>query len=185
LLPFNFLSSGSKELLPILSVLDMYEFRRRSSGPEWLGQEVYGDKLYEFDELTIEEPEASVFPTTQHALVREFAALSNEDGFRPFFTITTHSPYVLTAFNTLIEAWRAGNKLGKREQVAAIIPEQYWVNENDFAAYTIRDGALVSIFERETEGKEGSGLIDGDYLDSVSDQLGSEFEKLLDIAYAE
>ncbi|MGD0903277.1 MAG: hypothetical protein ABR924_10095, partial [Terracidiphilus sp.] len=96
----------------------------------------------------------------------------------------THSPYIFTAFNTLIQAWRAGNKQGKREQVAALIPEQYWVSENNFAAYAIHDGVLTPIFEKEIEGKEGSGLIDGDYLDSVSDQLGGELEKLLDIEYA-
>jgi hypothetical protein len=43
---------------------------------------------------------------------------------------------------------------------------------------------LTSIFQKEEEGKEGSGLIDGDFLDSVSDQLGAEFDKLLDIEYA-
>jgi hypothetical protein len=64
------------------------------------------------------------------------------------------------------------------------VPEHYWVNENDFAAYAIHDGVLTSIFEKEKEGVAGSGLIDGDFLDSVSDQLGGEFEKLLDIEYA-
>jgi hypothetical protein len=43
---------------------------------------------------------------------------------------------------------------------------------------------LTPIFSKEEEGKEGSGLIDGNFLDSVSDQLGSEFDKLLDIEYA-
>jgi hypothetical protein len=117
--------------------------------------------------------------------MRLFAWLSSEPRLNFQFVITTHSPYILTAFNSLIEAWRVGNKEGKREQVAALIPEQYWVNENDFAAYSIRDGKLESIFKKETEGEEGSGLIDGDFLDSVSDSLGSEFDKLLDIEYAD
>ena len=117
--------------------------------------------------------------------MRLFAWLASEPRLSFPFAITTHSPYILTAFNSLIEAWRVGNKPGKHEQVAAMIPEQYWIDENDFAAYTIRDGVLIPIFEKETEGKEGSGLIDGDYLDSVSDQLGSQFEKLLDIEYAD
>lgn len=133
----------------------------------------------------LEEPEANVFPKTQYDLVRLFAQLSNEAILDFSWVITTHSPYILTAFNTLIEAWRAGNKPGKREQVAALIPEQYWINENDFAAYSISDGYLKPIFEIETEGKEGSGLIDGNFLDSVSDGLGREFDKLLDIEYAE
>jgi hypothetical protein len=117
-------------------------------------------------------------------LVKVFSQLSNEQWFSFSWLITTHSPYILTAFNTLIEAWRVGNKEGKHDQVAAIVPEKYWVNENDFAAYSIHDGVLTPIFSKEEEGKEGSGLIDGDFLDSVSDQLGSEFDKLLDIEYA-
>jgi hypothetical protein len=116
--------------------------------------------------------------------VKYFAELTNSTELHARITVTTHSPYILTAFNTLIEAWRVGNKEGKHEQVAAIIPEQYWVSENDFDAYSIRHGVLTSIFSKEEDGKEGSGLIDGDFLDSVSDQLGSEFDKLLDIEYA-
>jgi hypothetical protein len=176
------LSSGSKETLPILTTLDYYEEQRRPGN--LVEEELYGERLYYHDDFTIEEPEASVFPRTQYELVKEFVELSNEATFVAHFTITTHSPYILTAFNTLIEAWRVGSKDGKREQVASLVPEKYWVNESDFAPYAIHDGVLVPIFEKEQEGKEGSGLIDGDYLDSVSDQLGGEFEKLLDIEYA-
>jgi hypothetical protein len=182
-LPLDYLSSGSKQMLPILAALEFYENQRRQSG-HVLTEELYDHKLYSFDDFTIEEPEASVFPQTLYELVREFAGMANEVNFQPHFTITTHSPYILTAFNTLIEAWRVGNKEGKREQVAALIPEKYWVSENDFAAYSINDGVLTPIFSKEEEGKEGSGLIDGDFLDSVSDQLGGEFDKLLDIEYA-
>jgi len=177
------LSSGSKETLPILTTLDYYEEQRRPGN--LVAEELYGDRLYYHDDFTIEEPESSVFPKTQYELVKEFVQLSNESTFVAYFTITTHSPYILTGFNSLIEAWRVGNKPGKREQVAALIPERYWIDENDFAAYSIRDGILTPIFEKESEGKEGSGLIDGDYLDSISDHMGSQFEQLLDIEYAE
>jgi hypothetical protein len=137
-----------------------------------------------FDDFFIEEPEAHIFPKEQYEIVQYFAAIVNDHNLKPAITITTHSPYILTAFNALIEAWRVGNKEGKHDQVAAIIPEKYWVSENDFAAYSIHDGVLTPIFSKEEDGKEGSGLIDGDFLDSVSDQLGSEFDKLLDIEYA-
>jgi hypothetical protein len=187
-IPFPLLSSGTQELLPLFNVLGQLAWDREGR-ITWTepkpGQHVQRAPISTKYLLYLEEPEAHIFPETQYRLVRLFAGFSNEESQDFSWVITTHSPYILTAFNTLIEAWRAGNKPGKREQVAQIIPEQYWVNENDFAAYTIRDGVLVPIFEKETEGKEGSGLIDGDYLDSVSDQLGSEFEKLLDIAYAE
>jgi hypothetical protein len=77
--------------------------------------------------------------------------------------ITTHSPYILTAFNTLIEAQRAAKKTGKRDKVAAIVPEHNWVSEDDFAAYAIQNHVAASIFKKAAKGIEGSGLIDGEY----------------------
>jgi len=185
--PLTLLSSGTQEILPLLNVLgqvatgqrDRIIFPRANNLPGMPDLIILSKGL-----IYLEEPEANVFPDTQYQLVRLFARLSHESILDFSWVITTHSPYILTAFNTLIEAWRVGNKEGKHEQVAAIIPEKYWVNENDFAAYSIHDGVLTSIFSKEETGKEGSGLIDGDFLDSVSDQLGSEFDKLLDIEYA-
>jgi hypothetical protein len=177
-IPMGMTSSGTQELVPLFMLLsklveDSFA-ESRSDGFDPIRERF----------LIVEEPEGHVFPSTQYELVRLFSWLQNDAFFQFSWVITTHSPYILTAFNTLIEAWRVGNKEGKREQVAAIIPEKYWVNENDFRAYTIDDGVLTSIFEKEAEGKEGSGLIDGDFLDSVSDNLGAEFDKLLDIEYA-
>lgn len=177
LLPINFLSSGSKEVLPILSVLDLYEFRRRSSGSNWLSQELYGDKLYNFDELTIEEPEASIFPLTQYDLVREIASLSNEKHFQSHFTITTHSPYILTSFNNFIMAGQlAKEKPELKDEITRLVPEHCWIEEDSFQAYSIHDGVLKSILSK-------SGLIDGEYLDSVSDTISNEFDSLLRLEY--
>jgi predicted ATPase len=177
-LPLGMVSSGTQELVPLFRIFSKlirgFIGVSRSNGSERT-RECF---------LIVEEPETHIFPNTQNALVKVFSQLSNEQWFSFSWLITTHSPYILTAFNTLIEAWRVGNKEGKHDQVAAIVPEKYWVNENDFAAYSIHDGVLTPIFSKEEEGKEGSGLIDGDFLDSVSDQLGSEFDKLLDIEYA-
>jgi hypothetical protein len=176
-LPLGHLSGGGKETLPIISVLDMYEHRRRQSGPDLPSQELYGDKLYMFDDLTIEEPEASVFPATQYELVKDFVALANEMGFRPRFLITTHSPYILTSFNNLIEAGQAARNNPKlHDQIAKIVPEQYWIREGDFKAYAIEDGNLKSILNE-------SGFVEGNYLDQVSETIGDEFDKLLRLEY--
>jgi len=186
-MPLTLLSSGTQELLPLFNVIDrmasFQEDREVLRNAHWSHppeKPLVATKSI----LYLEEPEANVFPSTQYELVQLFARLSHEPNLDFSWVITTHSPYILTAFNTLIEAWRVGNKEGKHEQVAAIIPEKYWISENDFAAYSIHDGVLTPIFSKEEDGKEGSGLIDGDFLDSVSDQLGSEFDKLLDIEYA-
>jgi hypothetical protein len=177
ILPLTFLSSGSKETLPILSVLDYYEYQRRNSGRGLTTEELYGDRLYFFDDFTIEEPEASVFPSTQNGLVREIAALANEVDFKPHFSITTHSPYILSSFNNLIEAGQAARNNPKlHDEVAKIVPEQYWIKDGDFKAYAIEDGKLKSILNE-------SGFVEGNYLDQVSEIIGDEFDKLLRLEY--
>jgi hypothetical protein len=185
-LPLSVQSSGTLELLPMFNVVNQL-----ASFQEHIYARADAARISPIADISehnplvyLEEPEAHIFPNSQYLLIQLFAWLARDPILDFDWVITTHSPYILTAFNTLIEAWRVGNKEGKREQVAAIIPEKYWVNENDFAAYSINAGILTPIFSKEQEGKEGSGLIDGDFLDSVSDQLGSEFDKLLDIEYA-
>jgi hypothetical protein len=177
-LSLNFLSSGSKEILPIVSVLDYYEHQRRQSGGHLPDETLYGDRLYVADDFTIEEPEASVFPQTQLELVQEIVALSNETSFRPYFTITTHSPYILSVLADLVKAAKVGaESLDHRMLVAKIILEKYWINASDFAAYKIENGKLESIFDEKT------GQIDGDYLDDVSGKISDELGKLLEIQY--
>jgi hypothetical protein len=169
------LSSGSKETLPILTTLDYYEEQRRPGN--LIAEELYGNRLYHHDDFTIEEPEASVFPKTQYELVKEFIELSNETTFVPHFTITTHSPYILTSFNNLIEAGQASrNNPNLHDEVAKIIPERYWIKEGDFKAYAIEDGKLRSILNE-------SGFIEGNYLDQVSEVIGNEFDELLRLEY--
>jgi hypothetical protein len=175
-LPLSHLSSGSKQILPILAALEYYESQRRKSG-NLLTEEHNGHKAYSFDDFTIEEPEASVFPQTQYELMRELAALASEVDFRAHFTITTHSPYILTSFNNLIEAGQAPRNNPKlHEKVAKIIPEQYWIKEGDFKAYAIEDGKLKSILNE-------SGFVEGNYLDQVSETIGDEFDRLIKLEY--
>jgi hypothetical protein len=139
--------------------------------------ELYEEKLYSFDDFTIEEPESSVFPQTQYELVQEFAALVNNTDFIPHFTITTHSPYILTAFNNLIMAGQlAKEKPELKEDISRIVPEKFWIEDGSFKAYSIHDGKLNSILSE-------SGLIDGEYLDSVSDTIEHEFDSLLRLEY--
>jgi hypothetical protein len=177
-LPVTHLSSGAKETLPILAVLDFYEYQRRSSRTNLPSETLYGNDLYCFDDFTIEEPEASIFPEMQYQLVKEFASLSNESDFVPHFTITTHSPYVLSAFGDLVKAGKVGAEgPNNRIAVAKVIPENYWIKTDDFVAYKIENQVLDSIFD------EKAGQIDGDYLDDVSGKISDELGQLLEIQY--
>jgi energy-coupling factor transporter ATP-binding protein EcfA2 len=178
-LPLSHLSSGSKQMLPMLVALEYYESERRQSG-NLLNEELYGHKPYTLDDFTIEEPEASIFPQTQYELVREFTALANEVDFEAHFTITTHSPYILTAFNDLIKAgYISAERPDRASEIEKIIPRQYWINPGDFAAYAFdgKDGILRSIMDGETR------MINGDILDDISSNIADEFGQLLEIQY--
>jgi len=128
----------------------------------------------------LEEPEANIFPKTQYDLVRLFAWLANDEILDFSWVITTHSPYILTAFNNLIEAAQVARaKPELKDEVAKLIPEHFWVKEGDFKAYGIEDGVLTSIVAKDT------GLVSANYLDQVSETIGMEFDELLRLGYVE
>lgn len=96
------------------------------------------------------------------------------------WVITTHSPYILTAFNDLIKAgYIAAERPEKAAEIEKIVPQQYWIKPGDFEAYAFdgKDNILHPIMDKETK------LIDGDILDDISGRIGAEFEELLEIQY--
>jgi len=128
----------------------------------------------------LEEPEANVFPSTQYDLIRLFSWLSRETRTDFSWVITTHSPYVLSSFNNLLEACQVATaKPDAKDEVERLIEERYWIKPSDFRAYCIHDGKLESIMDEET------GLINGNYLDGVSNEIGRQFDELLRIGYVE
>jgi predicted ATPase len=171
-LPLGMVSSGTQELVPLFRILSKLIrgsiATTGSNGPE-RNREHF---------LIVEEPEAHIFPNTQNELLKVFSQLSNEPYFSFSWVITTHSPYILSSFNDLIEAGRLGAKEELKTEVNAVIEEKYWVKPGDFKAYCIHDGKLESIMDVET------GLINGEYLDAISNKIGSDFDALLRIGYA-
>jgi hypothetical protein len=128
----------------------------------------------------LEEPEANIFPKTQYDLVKLFAWLASDPILDFDWAITTHSPYILTAFNDLIKAgYIAAERPDRASEIEKVIPRQYWINPGDFAAYAFdgKDGILHPIMENETK------LINGDILDDISSNIADEFGQLLEIQY--
>jgi hypothetical protein len=124
-----------------------------------------------------EEPELSVFPETQYQLAKLIASLAKSELLWKRYAITTHSPYILSAFNNLIEAGQVAlAKPELKNEVAKLVPEQYWIKDGDFKAYAIEDGKLISILNE-------SGFVEGNYLDQVSEVIGNEFDELLRLEY--
>ncbi|MGD0734320.1 MAG: AAA family ATPase [Terracidiphilus sp.] len=176
-IPLPLLSSGTQSILPMFNVLwrVITEQRSRILFPRPDNLPAMPNKIIVSAALVyLEEPESNIFPSTQYDLIRLLAWLSNEWRLRFSWVITTHSPYTLSSFNNLIYA----GQLSKHKQLRKKIPidKKYWIEPGTFAAYSIHDGISESILSK-------SGLIDGEYLDSVSETIGNEFDSLLRLEY--
>ncbi|HEX4029626.1 MAG TPA: AAA family ATPase [Terracidiphilus sp.] len=181
-LPLTELSSGTRELVPLLTHLRQYVFDENADFPGIIGRPSSTEAKGPLPErlVFVEEPEANVFPTTQYNLVRLFAWMAKEERINLSWVITTHSPYILTAFNDLIKAgYIASERPEKASKIDKIVPRQFWIEPADFAAYAFdgKDSILHPIMDSETK------LIDGDILDDISGRIGAEFEELLEIQY--
>jgi hypothetical protein len=127
--------------------------------------------------LIIEEPELNCFPETQEKLMRYFVEHIKEDeGYKNRMLITTHSPYILTSLNNLMQAYQTGKAAPQKAD--AVIPKQFWLNPDDVSAYMLmKDGTCKDIMNREEY------LIEADEIDSVSRKLNKEFDDLLTIEF--
>jgi AAA15 family ATPase/GTPase len=162
-IPVSFASSGQQEALPLLVVLLSILKRNINSDP--------GISIY------IEEPEAHLFPTAQKKIIEIISMVFNscEDGLQ--FFITTHSPYVLTAFNNLIQAGLLYEELPEesKQELESIVPQYKALNPGKIQVYALEGGYGRSIMSEET------GLIDATIIDEVSNELSIEFGQLLDL----
>ncbi|WP_418904176.1 AAA family ATPase [Moorena producens] len=159
-------SSGQQATFPLTIMLSALPF---SVYDRSAGQTVY-----------IEEPEAHLFPSAQRNMVELIACVFNSDPQKQKlqFFITTHSPYVLTAINNLIQAGMlyeesSQDTLPKLEK---IVPSYKALSTSDLSAYVLENGKAENILDNDT------GLINANVIDGVSDQLAIEFDKLLDLA---
>ena len=123
----------------------------------------------------IEEPELNLYPTAQKDLI--YALMSGLDPDVEYqdaeWVITTHSPYVLSSFNTLMLAYKVAQKSDElRAEVEKIVPARCWINPDEFAAYYVDNGTVRSIMSEKT------GLIADNELDDVSEDLAGEQDQL-------
>lgn len=122
----------------------------------------------------IEEPELNLFPVTQKHLIQYLVDRCTQN--KNQLMMTTHSPYVLSSLNLLVFAYQTAQKHPERiEEIKAIVPQESWINPDEFAAYYVDEGTVRSIISPKT------GLIAENELDGVSDMIGDEFDALMDI----
>lgn len=151
-IPFKDASSGIQSVIPLLMVLD------------------YSIEEKEYNRFVIEEPELNLFPKTQVKLLQQIIRKCQK------VTITTHSPYLLSALNNLIEANNAlGSNPSGAENIYKLIPKEYILSFDNVGAYKIENGKVISILDEEYR------LIVADQIDSVADIESQIFSELLSI----
>ena len=119
----------------------------------------------------VEEPEQNLFPTYQKEILESLIIHANLHEKNQLM-ITTHSPYILGSLNNCIYA---GNltKLGKDCSSVKSLDEQ--ISFEDVMAYKIENGRIYSIMSDELQ------LINNSEIDSCSDMINAEYQKLEDI----
>lgn len=156
-------SSGQQETLPLMVIL------RALNELHFTGS---GATIY------IEEPEAHLFPIAQKAMVKLLARTFNNKNSKFQIIVTTHSPYILSSFNNLLQASRL-TKLKPLESrnIAKVVPKLEQISPDLLSAYSLNFGKKENLVE------EDSKLISHTILDSVSNEIAVEFGKLLDIEF--
>lgn len=163
--PLNIASSGQQESIRIVQDL------------------IYIINQKERTTRIVEEPEAHLFPSAQILLVELMIMVANFTGTQ--FILTTHSPFIMTAFNNLLyynkvletnpqvkdEVKTHFHTIGFDERKN----ESLGISPDIFNAYALKicDGIYCkSIFDTETH------LIGDNYFDEVSEEAYGKFDYL-------
>jgi hypothetical protein len=153
-------SSGVQSTLPMQMII---EYCRRTES---------------FDRYVVEEPEENLFPENQYELLKFLLSYYNNLEHRSDFILNTHSPYILTALNVALLAYKVGNNPDFKETVQAILQSEYWAAPDDVAVYALGypDGEYCrSLIDEQT------GIISVNFLDSASENIGRDFNRLYEL----
>ena len=128
---------------------------------------------YDHSDIYLEEPEENLFPETQRDLVNWLVETVNGERNHSLF-IATHSPYIMSAFNNLIQAGDIIEESPEKEaEVEKILGGHRAIKYDDVAAFAISDGSVHSIKDDELR------LISPSELDTVSDDISNVFNQLI------
>lgn len=127
----------------------------------------------------VEEPEAHLFPVAQQHLIELMIMMKNLKRDNQLI-LTTHSPYVLSVINNLLFAKKVSALDSKIEER---IPVEYQIDCKEFAAYSLGNSLIVGSPYCEDILDSETSTIKQNYLDTVSDILGSDYNFLYS-AYA-
>ena len=151
----NFASSGQQEAVWILNVVFYYLLNNKKSY------------------FIIEEPESHLFPNAQK-LITEFISLAKNGGNK--ILLTTHSPYILGTINNLLYANKISKDVEKKE-LNKIIDSSKWLDYKKLSSYFVEYGNIQSCLDEESE------AIDNEKIDSASDKINDDYDKMLELRY--
>jgi hypothetical protein len=151
-------SSGMQAVIPMALLIESFSNENKTAN------------------FVIEEPELNLYPVTQKKLVEFISAKCLKDNSN--LIITTHSPYILTSFANLIQAHNVAQiSPTHKKKVAAIIPEESWIDFENVSVYYIDNGTATDILDYENK------TINATAIDDVSEMIAKEFETLLNLKY--
>jgi AAA ATPase domain len=156
-------ASGQQEVFPMVMILESIMGGSSMSG----NRTVY-----------IEEPEAHLFPETQRDIVNLIAVIFRLSKIDLQFFITTHSPYILGAFNNLLQAgdlYHQNMSATAKAELTRLIPEDMALSIDDITVYSLANGRCSDLISTEMR------LIDTNIIDEVANQMSIEFGQLLDL----
>lgn len=127
-------------------------------------------------EIYLEEPEENIFPKTQYQLVKWLVQMMNVSA-NNCISMTTHSPYILSSLNNLIQAADAVDKDFRNTDVIRdkILGSDAFIGFDNISVYAMMDGRVKTIKDEELR------LISQSALDSASDDISEDFSKLLEL----
>lgn len=141
-----------------------------------LKRRLYGfltGKVYSHTQFIIEEPEQNLFPKEQYKLIEYLAGIINH-GKQHRLTITTHSPYIMTALNNLIQAGDlASQSLANAQKIESRFKNL--LHYNEVAAFSINNGVVESIMDEDLR------MISAESLDYASQELSDDFSFLMSL----
>lgn len=145
-IPLEFGSSGQQESIWILNFLTMILY---DAGKSF---------------VVIEEPEAHLYPSAQLDLVKLIVQVANITDSQ--IIVTTHSPYILSAFNLLAYS-------GKKEKYVdeGIIEKPFRIMPSTLDAYKLKAGECKRIYDT-------INLVDADEIDEASDYINDQMDAI-------
>jgi predicted ATP-dependent endonuclease of OLD family len=168
-------SSGLQSLVPLFVFIDYIAKGFYDSHLMSVEDLNNNTAKYDHSDIYLEEPEENLFPETQIDLVNWLAEILNGERNHTLF-IATHSPYIMSAFNNLIQAGDIIEESPeKKAEVEKIIGGNRAIKYNDVAAFAIANGSVHSIKDDELR------LMSPSELDTVSDDISNIFNQLLEL----